>query len=75
MDHFISNSAQFVQTGKAIGINIFPAQYRALQLRACHRCLCATPDTIRSEADFLRANRSFDTRWKHFHSLKMPYTT
>ena len=27
-DGFISNSAQFVQTSKVIGINIFPAQYR-----------------------------------------------
>jgi hypothetical protein len=25
---FVSNSAQFVQTSKVIGINIFPAQYR-----------------------------------------------
>jgi hypothetical protein len=28
-DGFISNSAQFVQTSKVIGINIFPAQYRS----------------------------------------------
>ena len=28
-DGFISNSAQFVQTSKLIGINYFPAQYRA----------------------------------------------
>ena len=27
-DGFVSNSAQFVQTTKTIGINIFPAQYR-----------------------------------------------
>ena len=27
-DGFITNSAQFVQTSKLIGINIFPAQYR-----------------------------------------------
>ena len=27
-DGFITNSAQFVQTSKIIGINIFPAQYR-----------------------------------------------
>jgi hypothetical protein len=27
-DGFVSNSAQFVQTSKTIGINIFPAQYR-----------------------------------------------
>jgi hypothetical protein len=27
-DGFQSNSAQFVQTTKTIGINIFPAQYR-----------------------------------------------
>jgi hypothetical protein len=27
-DGFITNSAQFVQTGKRIGINYFPAQYR-----------------------------------------------
>jgi len=27
-DGFQSNSAQFVQTDKTIGINIFPAQYR-----------------------------------------------
>ena len=26
-DGFVSNAAQFVQTDKAIGINIFPAQY------------------------------------------------
>ena len=29
-DGFVSNAAQFVQTGKTIGINIFPAQYRVL---------------------------------------------
>jgi hypothetical protein len=27
-DGFVSNSAQFVQTTKTIGINIFPVQYR-----------------------------------------------
>ena len=62
-DGFQSNSAQFVQTDKTIGINIFPAQYRVpIQLPAGHRRLRAPADPTRPEADLLGVNEFH--RWR-----------
>ena len=62
-DGFQSNSAQFVQTDKTIGINIFPAQYRVpSSFPAGHRRLRSAADPARVEADLLGINGS--DRWK-----------
>ena len=62
-DGFQSNSAQFVQTDKTIGINIFPAQYRVpSSFLQGHRRLRAAADSTRPEADLLGVNSS--DRWE-----------
>ena len=62
-DGFISNSAQFVQTSKVIGINIFPAQYRTPTsfLRATD-AYAPRQIQLASEADFLGLSSGAITR-------------